>query len=366
MAVEETQFLYGRAVKPRMVRGWGSWIFQFTEYPTMMLELMARLGRLYGRDGQKALGLYALALIGTSGFLGLPLLEDIKDFVERSYNRASKEKISLDQIYYDLMSDIGANPKLAEILQNGTFRAINLDIGRRVGLGSHPLSAAFVDLLYRDAGFNKFTPPVLSIGQGVADSFSFASINDPRMYTAFAPKFIKSIHEGVLLDTQGYRTKFGKTIMVPEDVKVFEDQPGIDKFDALLKGLGFTSADIAREREVAFLMKIGKEENAALKRSFYGRLKKADGDYNRAILSGNTKAANQAVEDIEDIFDDINEYNAKVFRDNESHKEIEIQNSTREKNARNELEGSASLLSDLPQDEELPTKERIKALPRAK
>jgi hypothetical protein len=186
------------------------------------------------------------------------------------------------------------------------------------------------------------------------------------MYTAFAPKFIKSIHEGVLLDTQGYRTKFGKTIMVPEDVKVFEDQPSIDKFDALLKGLGFTSADIAREREVAFLMKIGKEENAALKRSFYGRLKKADGDYNRAILSGNTKAANQAVEDIEDIFDDINEYNAKVFRDNESHKEIEIQNSTREKNARNELEGSASLLSDLPQDEELPTKERIKALPRAK
>ena len=140
MAVEETQFLYGRAVKPRMVRRWGSWIFQFTEYPTMMLELMGRLTKSYGKDGRKALGLYALALIGTSGFLGLPLLEDIKDLVERTYNRMNKEKISLDQLYYDLMSDIGANPKLAEILQNGTFRAMNLDIGRRVGLGSHPIS----------------------------------------------------------------------------------------------------------------------------------------------------------------------------------------------------------------------------------
>jgi hypothetical protein len=373
MAVEETQFLYGRAVKPRMVRNWGSWIFQFTEYPTMMLELMARLGNLYGRDGQKALGLYALALIGTSGFLGLPLLEDIKDFTERSYNRVSKEKISLDQIYYDLMSDIGANPKLAEILQNGTFRAMNLDIGPRVGLGSHPISAAFIDILYRDAGFNKFTPPALSIGQGIADSFSFASINDPRMYTAFAPKFIKSIHEGVLLDTQGYRTKFGKTIMVPEDVKVFEDQPSIDKFDALLKGLGFTSADIAREREVAFLMKIGKEENAALKRSFYGRLKKADGDLARAYSDKNLtkeqrqRAIKRALEDIEDIEFDRREYNAKVLRDNEGHKQIILQETTREKNRRNEIEGGGDgLLSGLPQDEQFPTKERIKALPRAK
>lgn len=372
MAVEETQFLYGRAVKPRMVRGWGSWIFQFTEYPTMMLELMGRLAKNYGRDGQKALGLYALALIGTSGFLGLPLLEDIRDLVERTYNRMSKEKISLDQLYYDLMSDIGANPKLAEILQNGTFRAMNLDIGRRVGLGSHPILAALTDLLYRDAGFNKFTPPVLSIGQGVADSFSFASINDPRMYTAFAPKFIKSIHEGILLEDQGYRTKFGKTIMTPERAKIFEDQPGIDRFDSVLKALGFTSADIAREREVAYLMKIGKEENAALKRSFYGRLKKADGDLARAFSDESLtkeqrqRAIKRALEDIEDIEFDIREYNAKVLRENEGHRQIKIQEATREKNKQNEIIGSENLFSDLPQDEQLPTKERIKALPRAK
>ena len=271
------------------------------------------------------------------------------------------------------MSDIGANPKLAEILQNGTFRAMNLDIGRRVRLGSHPISAAFIDILYRDAGFNKFTPPVLSIAQGVADSFSFASINDPRMYTAFAPKFIKSIHEGILLEDQGYRTKFGKTIMTPERAKIFEDQPGIDRFDSVLKALGFTSADIAREREVAFLMKIGKEENAALKRSFYGRLKKADGDLARAFSDENLtkeqrqKAIKKAIEDIEDIEFDIREYNAKVLRENEGHRQIKLQETTREKNRRNEIEGGGDgLLSGLPQDEQFPTKERIKALPRAK
>ena len=72
------------------------------------------------------------------------------------------------------------------------------------------------------------------------------------------------------------------------------------------------------------------------------------------------------MEDIQDIFDDVREYNEKVFEQNESHKKIELQETTRKKNATNELEGSISLESDLPQDEQLPTKERIKALPRAK
>ena len=84
MAVEETQFLYGRAVKPRMVRRWGSWIFQFTEYPTMMLELMGRLTKTYGKDGRKALGLYALALIGT-WFLRITSF--------RGYKRLSRKNI---------------------------------------------------------------------------------------------------------------------------------------------------------------------------------------------------------------------------------------------------------------------------------
>ena len=352
IAVEETQFLYGRIAKPRVARGmFGAPVFQFSEYPTMMLELLHRLAFSYGPEGFRAFMIFGAALIVLGGFEGLPFGENIKKVIEGFINTFGKGKdFNFDKYYREITTDIGLNPRLAEILQKGVTRSFNLDIGQRLTLGSHPIMAAFVDVLFGRHAFDQFKPPIFSVGQGMIDAYEYWERGDPRWKTAALPKAVKSIHEALLMHDKGYRTRYGSTTVAPQDIAMFADDKVISYSDSIIKALGFTSANIARLRQEAYEDLLGKKKNTYLKRIFYARYTLADADLERARRRNQPVKIKKALQDLEDIEFDLGEYNSIAIANGETDKIIRIDPTTREENKREALRGSLNIKQRIPVD----------------
>lgn len=351
IAVEETQFLYGRIAKPRVARKLGAAVFQFSEYPTMMMELMYRLAKGYGPEGTKAFMIFMGALLVLGGFEGFPFAENIIDAGQGMLNEFGKDKdVNFDRYFKEITKDIGLNPRLAEMLQKGVSRSLNLDLGQRLTLGSHPIAAAFVDVLFGRHAFDQFKPPFFSLGQGMIDAYEYWERGDPRWKTAALPKAVKSIHESLLMHDKGYRTRYGSTTVAPQDIAMFSDDKVISYSDSIIKGLGFTSANIARLRQEAYEDLLGKKKNTYLKRIFYARYTLADADLERARRRNQPVKIKKALQDLEDIDFDLGEYNSIAIANGETDKIIRIDPTTRAENKREALRGSLNIKQGIPID----------------
>lgn len=338
-AVEETQFVYGAQAKPRINRGAGALLFQFSEYPTMMMQLMYSLLRERGPEGKKAFGLYMLALIVTSGFMGLPFVEDGLELFERLVSFGSGKKMNIEKEYFELMDGI-MSPEFADAFANGFLRLANLDIGPRVGLGSHPISAALLDGLTGEYGIDKASIPAVSVVRGFVDAVSYARVDDSHMALAsILPKPLANIVKTIALDDRGYKTKRGELVIKRDE---------ISNYAKFLQSLGFTPAEIAQKRELHYLQKSGKDPAAILRDRFYRRIQKAEGDMYRAKQDGDKGRYKRALGDLKDAEEDVREHNEKARAQGEYNLIIKIDPKTRRKRRANEVLGGDSITRKLP------------------
>ncbi len=331
-AVAETQFMYGRHVKPRISRGAGAVFFQFTEYPTMMLEFMKRL---YDRPGgKKAFATYVGALLLTSGFMGLPFVTDLSELYQLITKKNAKKEL------YEVLSE-ATNPKIAEAMMLGLSRSLTgTDVGARVGLGTHPVSGALLDIFGGHGGITRLNIPVVGVGRQLLDSYNYAKVDDYGLALASAlPKIIGAPIKSAMYAKDGYKTKAGEKIMLSED---------IDTWDLVVGGLGFSSADIAREREAIWMAKSLKDASAPVRRRFYRKDQKLRGDLMKAIATGDEEKIKNARERLKDLYFDLYEYNEEAREEGESYREIKLNRATIKQNVENELYGVNSTLSDLP------------------
>ena len=355
-AVEETQFLYGKETKPRISRGWGALAFQFSEYPTMMLALMKRLAFDKGPEGRKAFGVYMLALLMTSGLMGLPFIEDLTELTEGVLKTAGYKNANAAKLWYDITGDI-MHPKFAEAIYRGGFRfAAGVDIGRRVGLGSHPVSGGLIDFLFSDKGFSKASIPLFSVLSKPSIAYDYLQTDDVGLAIAeLMPKPFANVVKATYLKSDGYKTRFGDKVVVPDDVS---------SFDAIMQGLGFTPADIAREREAMYLTKTERNASAYISRRFYRRLQKYQGQLHRAIQAKDKQAIQSARDDIREMYEDIAEHNKKMISDGKINMTVNLRADTIADNFYNEIAGGNRTLSNLPSDDAYMARERLKKLPR--
>ncbi len=347
-AVEETQFLYGRHVKPRISRGLGALFFQFTEYPTMMLEFLGRLSRRPG--GKRALAIYLGALLATSGFMGLPFVTDLSEIYELVTKNNVKRQL------YDVIGE-ATNPRIAEALMLGMSRSLTgTDIGGRVGLGSHPISGGIIDILRGQTGPTRLNIPAISVFQQVMNSYSYAGVDEYGLaFASLLPKFLGAPIKASLYYTDGYKTRNGEMIVLPKDVSTF---------DAIMSATGFSPADIAREREAIWMAKSLKDLSAPLKRKFYRRIQKHEGRYYRALERGDDSAAKAAMKDLDDVYFDLQRHNDDARDKGQEATIIKLRNATIQNNTANELYGIEQTLSDLPSDIEYQARESLKYIPR--
>jgi len=339
-AVEETQFAYGREAKPRINRRVGALVFQFSEYPTMMMQLMYKLLTNRGPEGKKALALYSIALILTSGIMGLPFIEDLKDGIAEPVLKASLGyDVNLEKVYYDMMEGV-LSPEMADALFRGSLRLSNLDIGKRVGLGTHPISRAAIDYFQGRYSFDRASIPAVSVLRGFSDAVSFYKQDDSAAATAaILPKPFANIVRAMMLDDRGYKTKNGQLIV---------EKDKISDFSIFLQSLGFAPAEVSKQRELAYLLKSGKDPVADLRNRFLNRITKARGDMYRADKRGDREAYDKARDDLQDARDDLQEHNASVIEQGDYHLRIKLNPRTLRDRYRQEIMGIDDLIRRLP------------------
>ena len=283
-AVEETQFVYGKEAKPAINRGIGALLFQFSEYPTMMMQLMYKMATGRGKEGKQAVALYGVTLILTSGMMGLPFMEDGLDTYEGVYNFATKRNLNIEKEYFKLMADI-TSPEMADAISRGFLRYAGIDVGRRVGLGSHPITGFFNDAIFGDTGLSQ------------------ASI--PMAVASVLPKPFQNMIKAGNLGTQGYKTKSGEQIVVPENISTQAQ---------VLQFLGFSPVEISRAREYNYLQKSGKFKAAQLRDQFYARQNRALTNYERASANNDLGKMERYLKQLDEVRKDVVEHNQNSRR----------------------------------------------------
>jgi len=358
IAVEETQFLYGKVAKPRMARHVGAGVWQFSEHPTMMLELNKRLYKNYGSDGKKAAALSMLSYAMLGGFLGIPLAKNAVDLINGIWNTFDKEgDEDLERwLKKDFLEEtVGLNPLVAEVTQHGVGRVIDLDIGQRVALGNHPIISAFNDLLFGRHVFDAWKPPMLSLGQGVQDSINYYAMDDPRWWVAPLPKVIQNLYLGnIEYPERGYVTRRGKTQAPP--ARPGEKSPNemgelvVTDWDAFLKLLGFSSGNIAKIREEAFAESRKLRSNARYLKKLYAKYGQLDFEREKALRSTTlsdkekSKILREALKKEDELDFEVAEYNewaTKTERNQDLY--IYINPTKRLENLTERLEGALNI-----------------------
>jgi len=297
MQVQEAFGDFGKLNRAPFMRGIKSSIFQFTQYPLLMLELMARTATMQGKQGKKAFALMGLGLFMAGGLQGLPAAEDLKDILEAAWKSATKEDLDIDRHFREMVYDLSGSEVLPEILSRGPLRAFGFDVSRRASLGNIPAMDVLKTLLGIDGGSGDAlgVPMSLSVGQYNAWRSRLDSGASPtEALTEFMPTFMRNIaHSAVLWPQQGVTSRRGQVVVPRQE---------LGAADYMLKAVGFNPSKVARAREASFAQ-----------RRFAGAIADVGSFWRSSIIRAGTKAAlaNQSGDKVAHRYY-LKEYNAIV------------------------------------------------------
>ena len=240
-AVEETQGIYNKYNRPAWARqGWGSVLYTFKSFPTIMVELAANM-----TPKGRALMLGTLFL--SAGFTGLPFMEDLMDAsaalakllgIEdprlRDPERAVREVFS----FVDAVSPFA---NTTDMLMHGIADSSGVNISGRLGLGR--IVPGMEGLAAWD--FGKFAwdfigpagqPLIQELGTLPdalrGDALSFFK-GQPIKAVRDAAKAYEAWQSGAELDSRGY-------VVAP-----------VSPHQVLLRAIGFTPTEAARQYEAS-------------------------------------------------------------------------------------------------------------------
>jgi hypothetical protein len=232
-AVEETQGVYNKGNKPRFARGTvGAVAFTFKQYSVSYMEFLKRLPT---RERTMALAVLLLAA-GAQGMPGADDLDDLIDTLGQGLGYDTNAKLWKTRVLSEAIGSDGADFVLRGF---SALPGFPLDVAGRLGLGNMiPGTGLLLKSKQDKAGeVAEALGPAASLAKGVAGAVpALASGNLGGVVEGIAPKAVKDLRKALeMYQTGEYRDTKGRKVT------------DADATDALVKGLGFQPAQVARD-----------------------------------------------------------------------------------------------------------------------
>lgn len=317
-AVISTQLRMGRLNRPIPFRRFGTLVFQFKSFMLQVLELQYRLLKIHGPQGKKAFGYIMLALFLSTGLMGLPGADDLKEIIEAGYKLLTRRDIDLETEARGIIAK-RFGPQVAEAFMNGLPRVLlNVDMGR-IGFGNiMPDSQKDFLGIWYDMFWERPKRVLTDVARG-DEMLAFADA---------MPNAIGNFIKGNLMNSEGVKSGMtGDTIIPPE---------ALTNWDALLKMAGFTSGSVANERERNWAIKRASRAADDLRADYYDRLAVAAARQVRAANKGDYTLADQYAAEFQEVMDEIVRYNDGT----PDYKQVIIQKPALMRRIKEEIEGS--------------------------
>lgn len=284
--VETGTFMGGQIDKPRVMRGAGGVIFQFSQYALNLMSLLKRNFTKQGPRGKIAGTFVLLSMFTVSGLLfALPFGDDAINIFEWLYKSLNGEDLDIRMEAQQMLADMFGNGeegrRAAEAVLYGPTRTLTgLNIGQRVGFTSllpemgDPVSA--IPALSTTVG--KFQEYIARRNSGVQPIAAYSTLVSP-----FIGKGPTDLVKGfVQYPEEGARTRYGSIIKKADEM---------DWFEQFARGFGFQSASIAREQQGKRAAKRIEESTRNAERNNTVRLSKMLADAITAENKGNAAEA---------------------------------------------------------------------------
>lgn len=320
-AVVSTQLTMGRLNRPTLGRGAGTLVFQFKSFSLQMFELMYRLAVVHGGQKGTALGMMIFAVVAMAGLKGFPFEDDVQKFIEKLWKSITRTDLDIDSIFRKELVDL-VGPTATEAIMKGLPAALlNVDMSGRLGYGnivpneSSDLLGVWYDMLW-----TRPNQAAISIARG-----------DPLQAAAdVSPAFLRNMMQAYEWTKSGVRSGVtGDTIIPPEE---------LSRTDIALKAFGWTSADIARERQRVFSEQRANRAVNDLRSDYYDRIARAIAARKRAATKGDRELAQRYQEEIRSIYAEMQKYN----EDAPPFKRIIINNRSLSQRVAEELKGASA------------------------
>jgi hypothetical protein len=284
--VETTTFMGGQIEKPRIMRGAGGVVFQFSQYALNLMALLKQNFMKQGKRGKIAGTFVLLSMYTVAGLLfAIPFGDDAINIFEWMYKSMNGEDLDVRMEAQQMLADMFGNGeegrRAAEAVLYGPTRQLTgLNIGQRVGFTSllpemgDPVSA--IPALSTTIG--KFKEYIDRRNSGVQPIAAYTALVSPfigKGPTDLVKGFVQYPEEGV-------RTRYGTSVMKPD---------AIDWGERFARGFGFQSADIARKQQAATAAKRISESTRNAERNNTLRLSKLLVDAAEADNKGNPAQA---------------------------------------------------------------------------
>lgn len=282
--VETTTFMGGQIDKPRIMRGAGGVVFQFSQYALNLMSLLKRNFLKQGARGKIAGTFVLFTMYTVAGLLfALPFGDDAINVFEYLYKLMGGEDLDTRMEAQQMLADMFGNGeegrRAAEMVLYGPLRQLTgLNIGQRVGFTSllpemgDPVSA----IPALSTTYGKFKEYIDRRNSGVQPIAAYTALVSP-----FIGKGPTDLLKGfVQYPKEGVRTRFGTVTMRQDE---------IDWGEQFARGFGFQSATLARRQQGAASAKRVAESTRNAERNNTLRLSKLLADAIAAEKKGNLK-----------------------------------------------------------------------------
>jgi hypothetical protein len=253
VAVEDTQGVITRENRSYFMRGdLSSVVFQFQQFPMMMMELMLRTMKFSDKKmAAMQMGLMTIGIMATAGFWGLPFAIPAKKLVE-GISAASgpflgNNPVSLDAPLRDLGIELGRlfgsdDPKMVgEYFTKGFVRAAGVDLSNRTALEIIPYD------LFTGSAIDAAGPFAGLVVGGAVQAVQLHNAGYPHLAVAsLFPLAIRNLAGGMNrlikdTDAESYISPTTGRTQIPAGSSTPTER--------VLKAVGFTPARFARIRE---------------------------------------------------------------------------------------------------------------------
>ena len=332
----ETFGVYGKENRQMLGRGFGSLPALFMTYMTQMLGLMYRMlnppiikknpiGRGYRIEvmdtsktkaqnamGRKAFARIMLMMLITGGVFGLPGGEDAEDAYDIIKKTITGVESDVRTEFRNMLYEAGWGPGMIESLEKGLVSSfLNMDVQRRVGFGMVPWSQqtrALLNIMGINTGARaeQFLGAPGSVFSDMARGLLEQGVREGNMGKAIqmmSPTFARNIMKAIEYSPlgNGYASTGNGTVLTHD----------ISALDIFWQSIGFTPAQIAKEREAFYQEgKLDKAVNVKRQR-INAKITNAYRDMYVGGLNHNGELINEAQQKLGDIFLELAEYNSR-------------------------------------------------------
>lgn len=237
--VDDTQFIAGKINRAPAMRGIGSLVFQFKNYPLNYVRLMHKNFTRMGKEGKIVGGMMLVALLMASGLLGAPFAEDALKGGEAIYKGITGIDPMLEYNFRKWAADAGFGEYGAELLTRGIGRNLfGADMGQRIGMGELFPSDSITDTL----------PLASAIISRIQEMMERGSRGQPAGATAAAANFLfgkggYDVARAYAQTQEGIKTKYGSTVQSAADTTLG---------DVALRAMGIQPTKITRKTEKTY------------------------------------------------------------------------------------------------------------------